>query len=62
MTKRPTYEELEQRVRELEKEAVKHRRSEKILRETARHLKTLFYFAPDPIVVCNRSRVIIALI
>ena len=32
MTKKPTYEELEQKVKELEKESVKHKRGEEALR------------------------------
>ena len=41
MTKKPTYEELEQRVKELEKEAVGRKQGEEALREseeTFRHL------------------------
>ena len=34
MARKPTYEELEQRVKELEKEAVEHKRVEEVLRES----------------------------
>ena len=39
MTKKPTYEQLKQRVRELEKQAVEHKRMEEALRETTRRLQ-----------------------
>ena len=39
MSKKPTYEELEQRVKEIEKEFVKQRSLEKALRESQEHLE-----------------------
>jgi len=38
MTKKPTYEELEQRVKELEKEAAKHKKTEEVMRHQAHAL------------------------
>ena len=42
MAEKPTYEELEKRVLKLEREAVKHRRVEKALRERVKELKCLY--------------------
>jgi PAS domain S-box-containing protein len=39
MTKKPTYEELKQRIKDLEKQAVEHKRTEEALRETTRKLQ-----------------------
>ncbi len=38
MTRKPTYQELEKRVKELEKEAFKHKQAEEMLRETEERL------------------------
>ena len=51
MANKPTYEELEQRVQELEREAIEHKRAEESLRESTRYLRTLLFVAPYPIVV-----------
>jgi len=49
MAKKPTYEELEQKVRDLQKEAAKHRKVEGALRKTTRRLGILIDFVPYPI-------------
>ena len=51
MTKKPTYEELEQRVKDLEKEAGKRKKVEKALQKSARRLGTLLDFVPFPVVL-----------
>ena len=51
MAKRPTYEELEQKVRGLQKEAAKRKKVEGALRKSARRLRTLLDFVPYPIEV-----------
>jgi len=51
MDKKPTYEELERRVKELEKEAVERKRAEEALRETTDYLDNLFNYANAPIIV-----------
>jgi len=42
MTRKPTYEELEQRVKELDKQAAEHKRTEEALRESEENYKLLF--------------------
>ena len=42
MAKKPTYEELEQRVKDLEKEAFVHKRAEEALRESTRRLEVAY--------------------
>jgi PAS domain S-box-containing protein len=49
MAKKPTYEELEQKVRDLQKEADKRKKVEGALRKTTRRLGTLIDFVPYPI-------------
>lgn len=51
MAQKPTYEELEQRVKALEREAAEFRKAEERLHTSARRLKTLFDFIPYPTVV-----------
>jgi hypothetical protein len=41
MQKRPTYEELEQRVKESEKEAIRRKKTEEALRKNEKRLKAL---------------------
>ena len=41
MAKRPTYEELEQRVKELEKEAAEHKRAKEALRNSEQRYKDI---------------------
>ena len=47
MTSRPSYEELEQRVRELEKEAVGRKKAEEALRESEEKYRSLFENVQD---------------
>ena len=51
MTKKPTYEELEQRVKELGKEAGKCKEIEDALRKSEEKYRTVLEASPDPIVV-----------
>ena len=51
MTKKPTYEELEQRVEEVEKESLERRRVEQTLLESEQLYHTLFDQAADSIVL-----------
>jgi len=51
MTRKPTYEELEQKVRDLQKEASKHKKVEGALQKTTKRLGTLIDFVPYPIEV-----------
>ena len=51
MAKKPTYEELEQRVKDLEKEAGKHKKVERALQKSAKRLGTLLDFVPFPVVL-----------
>ncbi|MEJ2655715.1 MAG: PAS domain-containing protein, partial [Desulfobacterales bacterium] len=55
MTDKPTYERLEQRVKDLEKEVASYRQLEKSLRENEATLRSIFRAAPTGIgMVCNR--------
>ena len=47
MERKPTYEELEQRVKELEKESLKHRKAKDALRESEERYKHLVDYAND---------------
>jgi len=51
MAKKPTYDELEQKVRDLQKEAAKHKKVEGALQKYTRRLGTLIDFVPYPIEV-----------
>lgn len=51
MANKPTYEELEQKVRDLQKEAGRHKKIEGALRKSTRRLGTLIDFVPYPIEV-----------
>jgi len=53
MQKKPTYEELEQRVKESEKEAIRHKKAEEALKESHRYTRELIEAAPDPLVVIS---------
>ena len=55
MDNKPTYEELEQRVRELEKEAVERKLAEKALRESEEQYRSLFETAKDAIFVADET-------
>ena len=51
MAKKPTYEELEQRVRELEKDSIVRRQIEEALRESEERFRTLIEQSPIAIQV-----------
>lgn len=51
MKNKPTYEELEQRVRELERTASRAAETEEALLESENHYKTFVNFAPYPLIV-----------
>jgi len=59
MTGRPTYEELEQRVRELEKADVERRQADEALRETTRLLEGALDGLPDIIGIQNPDHTIV---
>ena len=49
MAKKPTYEELKQRVKELEDETVERKRTEEALRKSEEHFHTLIELSPTGI-------------
>ena len=51
MAKKPTYEELEQRVKELEKEFLERKQADETLRESEERYRSLLEASPDPIVL-----------
>jgi PAS domain S-box-containing protein len=51
MTKKPTYEELEQRVRELEEESLERRQAEEALRESEELFSKAFHSNPNPLLI-----------
>ena len=53
MARKPTYEELEERVRGLQKEAAKRELAEQALRESEEKLRALFEACPDGILVMD---------
>ena len=55
MTDKPTYEELKQRVKELEKDAVKHERVMEMLNENKRLLNSILESTADGILVGKRD-------
>ena len=55
MTDKPTYEELKQRVKELEKDAVKHERVVEMLNENKRLLNSILESTADGILVGERD-------
>jgi PAS domain S-box-containing protein len=60
MAKRPTYEELEQRIRDLEEEAVKRKRAGEALLESEIHYKTAFEHSNDGIAMVRGDNYIYA--
>lgn len=56
MTVKPSYEELENRVKILEQEASQRERSEKNLKIQKTYLQGLFDCAPEAIVLANRKK------
>ena len=61
MAHKPTYEELEQRVKELEKEARERQRAEEALRESEKKYRMVLEACPDPIVAYNVEGAVIYL-
>ena len=55
MTKKPTYEELEQRIKELGEESVKRKRAEEALQDEAVRRRILVEQSKDGIVVLNQN-------
>jgi PAS domain-containing protein len=51
MTNKPTYEELKQRVRELEDEVASLRQAEDALRKSEKEYRNLFDSLPDPVAI-----------
>ena len=57
MTKKPTYEELEQRVKELEKEAVERKLAEDALQTTQKELETIIDSVPAMIFYKDKNNI-----
>jgi len=55
MAEKPTYEELEQRVKELKIETIKRKQAEDALRESEKRLRAIFEAGADPIVVYDNQ-------
>ena len=55
MADKPTYEELKQRVKELEKEATKLKRTEEVLMKSEERFRIIFNNAPQGIVLADHS-------
>jgi PAS domain S-box-containing protein len=53
MQKKPTYEELEQRVKESEKETIRRKKAEEALAELHRYTRELIEVSPDPLVTIS---------
>ncbi|NOR04850.1 MAG: PAS domain S-box protein [Deltaproteobacteria bacterium] len=53
MAKKSTYEELEQRVKELEKEILEHRRAGEATRKSEELFKTIVETAPSLLIICD---------
>ncbi|RJP60429.1 MAG: PAS domain-containing sensor histidine kinase [Deltaproteobacteria bacterium] len=59
MLKKPTYEELEQRVKELETEAIQRKQAEEDLRDSEEKYRTVLESSPDPIIVYDMDGILI---
>jgi len=53
MSEKPTYEELEQRIQELEQAEFKRKRTEKALLESEARCRELFASNPQPMWICD---------
>ena len=55
MGQKPTYDELQQKIKELEKEAFEHKQTEEALRVSKETLRSIFRAAPIGVgMVCDR--------
>ena len=59
MSEKPTYEELEQRVKELERDSIVHRQVEEALRESEKKYQDLYDNAPDMFASVNAKTAIV---
>ena len=59
MSQKPTYEELEYRVRVLENEARWRKQAEKALKESEERFKLLYEYAPDMYILCDTEGTLI---
>jgi len=55
MTNKPTYEELEQRVKELEQEEAERKQAEEALQESKERFRAIFETAQDSIFIKDRD-------
>jgi len=55
MSQKPDYEALKQRVDELERESLDHKRAQKKMRENKERYRTLFENSRDAIVITTRK-------
>ena len=55
MANKPTYEELEQRVKELERESIERKKTEEVIRESEEKYRTLFNESRDAIYITTRE-------
>ena len=53
MAKKSTYEELEQRVKELEKEILEHKRAREAIRKSEELFRTIVETAPSLLIICD---------
>ncbi len=58
MARKPTYEELKQRIKDTQKEVAKQKRSEKALRQSEEKWRSLADNAPSVIMIVNRKGII----
>ena len=61
MSEKPTYEELEQRIRELEQAGSEHKRAEEALRKSDEHLSATLRSIGDGVISCNTDGTVASL-
>ena len=61
MTHKPTCEELEQRVRELERDAIEHKKTENALRESEEKVKALLNAPTNSSLLIDMNGIILSL-